>query len=70
MLNDKMVKYTITHGSKKRFRRFIFFKFQERVFVLMPDLDSYNTNYYSFDVLLGLVSVFKLMSLFFKIYFE
>jgi meckelin len=49
---------------------FIFFKFQERVFVLMPDLDSYNTNYYSFDVLLGLVSVFKLMSLFFKIYFE
>jgi hypothetical protein len=47
---------------------FIFFKFQERVFVLMPDLDSYNQNYYHFDVLLGLVSSFKFLSMLYKIY--
>ena len=42
----------------------------------MPDLSegldktSYNKNYYSFDVMLGCVSCFKFMSLFYKIYFE
>ena len=34
----------------------------------MPDLDSYNQNYYHYDVLLGLVAVFKFMAMLYKIY--
>lgn len=49
---------------------FIFFKFQERVFVLMPDLDSYKLNYRPYDGMLGTVAICKFLSLGFKIAFE
>jgi meckelin len=49
---------------------FIFFKLQERVFLLLPEVDHYSPIYYSFDVVFGLVCTTKLLSVLYKIYFD
>lgn len=54
---------------------FVFFKFQERVVVFFPELpsasvESFDKNYRPYDKLLGCVTVFKIVSLAYKIYFE
>ena len=49
---------------------FVFFKMQERVFLLLPEVDHNSSIYYSFDVLFGLVCATKLISVLFKIYFD
>lgn len=49
---------------------FVFFKLQERVYLLLPDVDHSSPLYFSFDVIFGLVLATKLVSLIYKIYFE
>jgi meckelin len=49
---------------------FIFFKWQEQVYILLPEVNHYSTLYYSFDVIFGLVLSTKLVMLLYKIYFE
>ena len=48
---------------------FIFFKFQQRVYVLLPGL-SIQYNFKPYDGMLGAVALTKLLSLTYKIYFE
>jgi len=43
---------------------FVFFKMQERVYCLMPSLDSYDANYHPYDAMLISLTVFKFLSLF------
>ena len=49
---------------------FVFFKWQEQVYILLPEVNHYNNLYYSFDVVFGLVLSTKLVILLYKIYFE
>jgi len=54
---------------------FIFFKFQSRVAVFMPenptkDEGSFVKNYQPFDKMLAVITCFKLFILMYKIYFE
>jgi meckelin len=50
---------------------FVFFKLQERVYVLMPSITSVTTdNYIAFNVVFGLVFGFKLLTIVYKIVFE
>ena len=49
---------------------FVFFKMEERVYLLLPDVNHSSSLYYSFDVIFGLVISTKLFSIFFKIFFE
>lgn len=49
---------------------FVFFKWQEQVYILLPEVNHSNSLYYSFDVVFGLVLSTKLIILLYKIYFE
>lgn len=49
---------------------FIFFKWQQQVYLLLPKVDHFSSLYYSFDVVFGLVTSTKLVWLIYKIYFE
>jgi len=49
---------------------FIFFKMEERVYLLLPELNTYDTNYKSFDMLFGFIISAKLLTIVFKITFE
>jgi len=49
---------------------FIFFKMEERVYLLLPELDTYGENYRPFDVLFGCVLGAKVFTIVFKITFE
>ena len=49
---------------------FVFFKFQEAVYALMPGLDSYEENYKMYDVFLVVLTVMKFISLAYKIGLE
>lgn len=49
---------------------FVFFKLQERVYLLLPAVLHTSPIYYSFDVVFGLVISTKLVSLVYKIYFD
>jgi hypothetical protein len=49
---------------------FIFFKLQDRVYTFMPPLEDYDANYKQYDVLFGIVTATKLISVLFKIYFD
>ena len=49
---------------------FVFFKMQERVYCLLPAIDSYEVNYHPYDAMLISLTVFKFFSLFKKILFD
>jgi predicted RNA-binding protein associated with RNAse of E/G family len=49
---------------------FIFFKLQERVYLLLPAVDHNSPIYYSFDVVFGLVVATKVISVLYKIFFD
>jgi meckelin len=49
---------------------FIFFKLQERVYVLLPALNTYSKNYKPYDFLFFIVFGSKALSIIFKIAFE
>jgi len=49
---------------------FIFFKIQERVFLLMPNLNTYQTNYKPFVTIFAIATCFKFVAILLKIYFE
>jgi len=46
---------------------FVFFKLEERVFLLLPALNTYETNYKPFIILFGLVACTKLVAILYKI---
>lgn len=49
---------------------FIFFKCEERVYMLLPALNTGKTNYMPFNILFAIVIAFKLLSIIYKIAFE
>ena len=49
---------------------FIFFKLQERVFVLLPSLNTYSQNYKPYDFLFFFVFGAKILAILYKIIFE
>lgn len=49
---------------------FIFFKLEERVFLLLPALNTYETNYKPFIIVFGLVACSKLITILYRIIFE
>lgn len=49
---------------------FIFFKLEERVYLLLPELNTYSTNYKPFVVIFGCVLASKILTIIFKILFE
>ena len=49
---------------------FVFFKWQDQVYILLPEVNHYSNLYYSFDVVFGLVLSTKLLIILYKIYFE
>jgi hypothetical protein len=49
---------------------FVFYKLEERVYLLLPEIDTYDTNYKPFDILFACVLVSKLLTIIFKITFE
>lgn len=49
---------------------FIFFKLQQRVYILIPTVNYSTPIYYSFNAVFGTVIATKLVSLLYKIYFE
>jgi len=49
---------------------FVFFKLQERVYCLLPALDTFDLNYYPYESMLIAVTVCKFLSLAYKINFE
>ena len=49
---------------------FIFFKLQERVYVLLPALNTYSKNYKHYDFLFFIVCGAKLLTILYKIVFE
>ena len=49
---------------------FVFFKLQERVYCFLPGLNTYDDNYYFFDLFFYLVWSTKLIHVVYKIKFE
>ena len=49
---------------------FIFYKLQERVYVFMPGLDSFEENYKPYDGMLIALTVCKFVAMLYKIIFE
>lgn len=49
---------------------FIFFKCEAQVFILLPALNTYNTNYKIFNIIFGVVLGSKLVTILYKICFE
>lgn len=49
---------------------FIFFKLQEHVYILLPQVNHSSTLYYYFDVLFGLVLATKVIHITCKIFFD
>lgn len=49
---------------------FVFYKLQERVFCMLPPIDSYLENYSQYEGMLIAVTVCKFLSMFYKIVFE
>ncbi len=49
---------------------FIFFKLEERVFLLLPALDTYADNYEPFIIIFGLTASLKFVTIIYKIIFD
>lgn len=49
---------------------FVYFKLQDHVFIFMPSIENYDVLYKQYDILFGIVTATKLVSMMFKIYFE